>query len=168
MKDTTARTGTRRLTINSPRTLAVALMFAATTVLAACGGDSGTGPDTKVVPPTPTPVGSYTISTINAKALPVAIFADTGFTYEVTSGSLALSSDGKYTVSITYRQTVPNDVSTFVDSTRGTWVLSGTSVNFTDALDASQSFATWSSTANTLTFTTIEGKATNTYVYSRK
>jgi hypothetical protein len=165
MKDT-------RLTISSPRTLVAALLFAATVAVSACGGssDSPVSPVTPTPTPTPTatPAGTYAISTINAKALPVAIFADTGFTYEVTAGTLSLTADNKYSVAITYRQTLPNDVSTFVDSTRGTWAVSSGTVNFTDGLDGSQAQATWSTSASTLTFLTLEGKGTNTYVYLKK
>jgi hypothetical protein len=138
------------------------LAFVATLATAgACGGDSPSGPATPK-----TPEGSYAISTVNGKGLPVAIFADTNFTYEVTSGSLALTADGKFSVVTTFRQTIPGNVETFVDSTGGTWVLSGTSVTFTYPDDGSTATATWAGTQ--LTSTVAYGPTPTTFVYSRK
>ena len=88
------------------------------------------------------------ISTVNAKALPFTIFSDTGgYKWEVTSGSFGLTADGKYTAKWTFRQTIGGRVDTVVDSTFGTWVLSGTTVNFTNAQDANANDkAEWSNT----------------------
>jgi hypothetical protein len=137
--------------------------------MAACGSDSSVAPSG---PPAPTvlttPAGSYDISTINAKSLPVAIFSDTGgYTFEVTSGTLILTADGKYSTKLGMRQTIAGKVDQFTDSTGGTWVLSGTTVTFTNSQDQSTDKADWSNTGK-LTFVEIEGKATNTYVYAIK
>jgi hypothetical protein len=113
-----------------------------------------------------TPVGTYTIATVNGKTPPVAIFADTNYTYEVMSGSVALTGDGKYSAVIAYRQTIPGNVSTFVDSTGGTWAQSGTVIRFTNGQDGSTDQATWANAE--LTFVESEGKATDTYVYAIK
>ena len=126
---------------------------------AACGGDSSTGPRT----PT-TPVGSYAIQTVNGKSLPVAIYADTNYTYEVTSGSLALGADAKYSIVTTFRQTIPGNVSIFVDSSGGTWQQSGSTVQLTSAPpESSKDSATWSN--GLLTFLEVLGKTSATYVY---
>jgi hypothetical protein len=103
---------------------------------------------------------------VNGKGLPVAIFSDTNYTYEVTSGSLALTTDGKFSIVTTFRQTIPGNISTFVDSTGGTWVLTGTSVTLTNGSDGSTDTATWAN--GQLTFTETDGKNTDTYVYARK
>lgn len=131
---------------------------------AACGSDSGsTGPGNP--PPAATPVGNYTISTVNGKALPVAIFSGTNYKYEVTVGTYALTTDGKYSVVTTFRQTVADNVSVFVDSTGGTWTLTGTAIQFTNGQDGSKDNATWDK--DQLTFAETDGKVTNTFVYKK-
>jgi hypothetical protein len=80
------------------------------------------------------------------------------------SGSIVLTNSGKYSSVITYRQTIPGNVSTFVDSTGGTWVQSGSLIRFTNGQDGSTDQATWANAQ--LTFVESEGKATDTYVYS--
>ena len=106
------------------------------------------------------------MTTVNGKALPVAIFADTNYTYEVMSGTLVLTTDGKFTVVSKFRQTIPGNVSLFVDSTGGTWALSGTTITFTNVDDKSTNTATWANTQ--LTFVDNDGKTTMTVVYARK
>ena len=139
--------------------LAIAVVLLAGTT--ACGSDSPAGPDV----PT-TPVGSYTIRTVNGKSLPVAVLADGSFTYEVTAGKFALTGDGKYSVVTTFRQTLPGSVSTFVDSTGGSWVLTGSTVQLTNAEDGSTDSGTWN--AGVLTFVKVDAKVTTTYVYGLK
>jgi len=150
----------KRVTNDTARALVRACFVAVAAAVVACGGDA-TGPDAPSGAS-----GSYAISTINAKALPVALFADGSFTYEVTAGTLTLTSDSKYSVVTTFRQTVPGNVSTFVDSTGGTWSLAGTTVTFVNSQDASTDKAEWVS--GKLTFTVTDGPATNTYVYVKK
>jgi hypothetical protein len=161
MKESESRHITPRWTIGRARTLARVSILASLAWAAACGSDSGTGPNTPA-----TPVGSYSITTVNGKSLPVALFAEVGYTYEVTTGTLALTVDGKYSVVTTFRQTIPGNVSTFVDSTGGTWVLAGTSINLTNGQDGSTDQATWANSQ--LTFAETDGKVTTTYVYAKK
>jgi hypothetical protein len=149
----------RRWTIGWKRSLVCAGTVAAIG-LTACGGDAS-GPNVSN-----TPVGSYTISTVNGKALPAAIFSETDYKLEVTSGSLVLTTDGKYSTVTTTRQTVPDNVSIFVDSTGGTWVLSGSQVQFTDAQDSSKVSAAWGN--GQLTFSETDGGVTTTLVYAKK
>jgi hypothetical protein len=158
MKEAKQRNPLFRWTNGRLRSLAFVAMFAAA---GACGGDSPSGPTAAK-----TPDGSYTISTVNGKGLPVAIFSDTNYTYEVTSGTVALTTDGKYSIVTKFRQTIPGNVSTFVDSTGGTWLLSGTSITFTNADDKSTDTAAWAN--GQLTFRETDGKNTNTYVYARQ
>jgi hypothetical protein len=139
------------------------LAFASLATLGACGSDSG-GPSEPAVPTTP--VGSYTITTVNGKTLPVALFAEATYTYEVTNGTLALTNDGKYSVVTTFRQTLPGSVSTFVDSTGGTWVRAGSTINLTNGQDGSLDTATWDK--GVLTFVEVDGKVTTTFVYAQK
>lgn len=171
MKDMRRERAAVRWTIQRTRTLA---LLAATTLvvgIAACGGESPAAPTTPTTPTTPatTPVGSYDISTVNAKSLPVALASDTGgFTWEVTSGSLTLTADGKYSAKLNYRQTLAGKVDLFVDSTGGTWTLSGTTVTFLEVSTGLMSAADWANSTGKLTFIESEVGATNTYVYTIK
>jgi len=117
--------------------------------LVACGSDSGpTGPGGSK-----TPSGAYTISTINAAPLPVAIFSDTGgFKLEVMSGTITLTTTGTFSIVTSYRETLPGVLDTYTDSTGGTWAMTpGTStVVFTNSADSTQDQATW--TNGQLTF----------------
>jgi hypothetical protein len=140
------------------------IAIGAAMAIAACGsgGDSSTAP-----PPLPTtPVGSYAISTVNGKGLPVAVASDTSGLYklEITSGTMALTADGKYSVVTSSRQTIPGNVSLFVDSTGGTWVLSGANVLFTNSQDGTNDTAAWSN-AGQLTFAEVNGTTITTFVY---
>jgi hypothetical protein len=144
------------------RVVYVAVAIAAATAASACGGDSPSAPpgsnDTS-------PAGAYTVASVNAKPLPFTMFSDTNYLYEVTSGSFSLTTDGKYTSVMSFRQTIPGNVSLFVDSTGGSWVLSGGKVTFTDGADATVDSAAFS--GGNLTFMESNGVATNVYVYAR-
>lgn len=137
-------------------TAALVLATGAVAVVAACSGDSPSAPGTK------SPVGSWAVATVNGTAPPVAIAADSTFTEELVSGVLALTSDGKYTAITTTQWTVPGNVSTYVDSADGTWVLSRDTLRLT-AQDSSTDQATW--TNGKITFVETSAKTTNTYVY---
>ena len=166
MTEMRQRYSTPRLTISRARSLVRVAMLAAATasvmVAAACGGDSPSSPGGP--PGQSSPVGSYAIASVNAKPLPFAMFSDTNYLYEVTSGSISLTADGKYASVMSFRQTIPGNVSVFVDTASGTWVLSGSAVTFTDAADTSVDHATWAS--GKLTFTETNGAATNVFLYS--
>jgi hypothetical protein len=154
MEEARALYDTSHLTFQRARRSVFAFAVLAVASVAACGGgDSGT------TGPAATVVGTYSISTINGKTLPVALFpSDPLFTFEVTVGSLALTADGKYFVSTTTKQTITGNVQTFVDTTSGTWVLTGTAVAFTNAHDGLTDNATWDK--NQLTFAEASGKFT--------
>ena len=157
-----------RWTIRRARRSLLVASCATAALLAACGGsESPSGPGT-TPPPAASPAGSYTIQTVNGKSLPVALFADGSYTYEVTTGSLTLGSDGKYSVVTSYRQTVPGNVEVFVDSTGGTWTLSGGTVQFTNSQDNSTDSAAWAN--GLLTFAELDAttKVTTMYVYAKK
>jgi hypothetical protein len=159
MREATASSrALRRWTSRRGRSLGAAVL-AALAVATACGGDA-TGPNAK------TPEGTYAISTVNGKTPPVAVFNEPDYILEVTSGSLVLTHDGKYSAVLTTRQTVPDNTSIFVDSTSGTWVLSGSEVQFTDASDGAKETATWGN--GQLTVSETDGKVTTTLVYTRK
>jgi hypothetical protein len=159
MKEAHSEYDTSRWTFQRGRRSVFAFAFVAVAA-AACGGggDTSTGPGNPP-PPAATPAGSYSIKTINNSALPVGLYPATpDYKYEVTAGSLVLTADGKYTVMTTYKQTITGNVSTFVDSTGGTWVLTGTNVAFTNGQDASKDNATFDK--DQLTFAEANGKVT--------
>jgi len=134
----------------------IALAFVAT--VAACGGDSSTEPGGSS-----SPVGAYSITSVNGKTLPASLFADGAFNYEVTAGKLNLTSDGKYSAVTTFRQTLPGSVSSFVDSVGGTWVQAGTTIAMTNPSDGSTGSASWGK--GTLTISGTDGGITTTIVY---
>ncbi len=166
MRESGAKYATSWWTIGRTSALARVTLCAALVWIAACGSDSTTNPGGGGNPGPNSPVGNYSISTVNGKNLPVALYADGNYTYEVTTGTLGLTSDGKYSLISTYRQTMPGDVEIFVDSTGGTWALAGTTISLTDGADGSTGQITWAS--NQLMFAIVDGKVTNTFVYTKK
>jgi hypothetical protein len=164
MKDSNEGYAISRWTIGRASALARVTLCATLAWIAACGSDSTTNPGGGGGPNSP--VGNYSMSTANGKNLPVALYADGSYTYEVTNGTIGLTSDGKYSMINTYRQTIPGNVETFVDTTGGSWSVSGTTISLTDAADGSTGQITWSS--NQLMFAAVDGKVTNTFVYTKK
>jgi hypothetical protein len=165
MKESITWFASQRWTTKRRRALALTFAFCATAILTACGGDGGpSGPVTYK-----DPIGSYSVTTFNSKTLPAAVFSDTNYLYELASGSSSLTSDGKYVNVLNFRQTVPGNVSTFVDTQRGTWTLNGTTVVFVNALGpAGNDRAEW---VNTGMLTFVEphvGGGFDTLVYTIK
>ena len=79
--------------------------------------------------------GTYTLRTVNNQQLPVIISADPTGRTEVISGRIDINRDGTYTDVVTYRDTptggvpgIPHD-----DTIYGSWALSGSTLQFTDA-----------------------------------
>ena len=138
-------------------------------MIVACGSDSpsSTGPGNTQK----TPDGSYSISSINGSPLPAAVAFDTGgYTLEVTSGTITLTTGGQYSIITSFRYTLAGGVSdSYTDSTGGTWLMpsGSTTVQFTDAIDNNKDQATW--TSGQLTF--VEPGVSPpqlTYVYKLK
>jgi hypothetical protein len=151
-----------RLTIGLARRSPLVAGAALVVVLAACGSDSTTGPSSGS---SSTPIGSYTMSTVNGKAVPTSIFADGGFSYDVTGGSMKLTTDGKFSAITNTRQTLPGRVENFVDTTSGTWTQTGSAIAMTLS-DGSTASATWDKT--TLTLTSTDQGISLTVVYGNK
>ena len=134
MRDSRARHPVRGWTIGRARKLAA---LAAVVGVVACG--DSTGPNGQK-----SPAGNYTIATVNGKAVPAPIFSDTGgYMLEITSGRLSLTGDGKYSSVVAFRQTLPGNVSSYTDSTGGTWVQTGGTVQFTETSTGMTGSATW-------------------------
>lgn len=135
-------------TIGRARRSKLVAGIAAIALIAACGSDSTTGPSSS----SSSPVGSYTISTVNGKTLPTSLYADGSISYDVTAGTMKLTSDGKFLAITNYRQTVPGSIENFVDSIGGTWTASGSAIQVT-VDDGTSASATWDKTSLTLTST---------------
>ena len=134
MRDSRARAATRHWTIGRGRAL---VAFAAAVAIVACSDASGPSVQKN-------PAGNYTIASVNGKAVPAPLFSDTGgYTLEITSGSLALTGDGKYSSVMGFRQTLPGNVSSYTDSTGGTWVRNGGNVQFTETSTGMVLSAVW-------------------------
>lgn len=130
--------------------------------LGACAGESATGPSIPV-----TPEGSFTLSTIDSKVLPYSMFADTGYTLEVMSGTLSVTPDHKWVSRMTTRETVAGNVSTYSDSAFGTWSASqgSTTASLLNAETSVISNATWTSTD--ITITDVNSGVTRRILYLR-
>jgi len=141
----------------------LAIGFGLTLAIAACGSDSSPPVD----PTSPdTPVGNYSITTVNAKALPAAVIDTTNYKFEILSGALNLTADGKYTEVTRFRETIPDNTSTFVDSTFGTWTRSGTQISLKNGEDPNaMSTGTWAGMQ--MTFVMVDSAFTTTFVYKK-
>lgn len=142
------------------------LSLAAALITSACSkGDSVTGPGGPTGPATP--VGAYTLSTVDAKALPWTMYSDVGYTLEVQGSTLAITADGKWVSKTVTRETVAGNVSTYSDSTFGTWTVttSGTSAVLTNAETSDASNVTW--TATTATVLQLDGATTHAYLFTK-
>jgi hypothetical protein len=101
------------------------LLIAAATAAIACSGDSATGPSATVS-------GTYSLSTVNGKALPFVV-TDTVdgqvFTSTVLAPfTLALNSDKSMRMIGTFRVVIAGQTQTFTDTATGTYTVSGNAV----------------------------------------
>ena len=144
----------------------LAIGFGLTLAIAACGSDS-----TPPVDPTSpdTPIGNYSIMTVNGKTLPAAVIdvqLPAPYKFEIMSGALNLTQDGKYTQVTRFRETIPDNVSVFVDSTFGTWTRSGTQITLTNGQEpAAISTGAW--TGLQMTFVLVDTVVATTFVYKK-
>ena len=111
------------------------------------------------------PVGSFSLSTVNAKSLPYTMYSDTaGYSVDVSAGTFSILSTGKYVATITQRETILGHVSTYVDSTNGTWLLSTPAlIVFTNPADGTTQNATWDGSKLTMT----DAGTAATFVYAK-
>jgi hypothetical protein len=142
--------------------LVVAVVAACVIVPLACG-DSSTGPDDPK-----TPVGNYALATFNGKAPPVTIFSDTNYLFVLADASLSLDANGSYRTTATTRETVLGHLSTYYDTTNGSWVqtTNSNSLVLTDRNDGSKVTMTWAGTK--VTFVDTTDGVISTIVYARK
>jgi hypothetical protein len=90
--------------------------------LAACS--DSTGPDTDDL------VGSYDLITIDGASLPVIVDQIGEDKAEITMGTVTLDPDGTFGDATELRITEGGVVTTEVQSTQGTWTVSGSTVSF--------------------------------------
>ena len=138
----------------------------AVTGMAACSkGEGTTGP--VVTPPPATPVGTYALSSIDAKLMPYTMYSDTGYTLELSSGTLSVTTAGRWVSKIVSKETVAGNVSTYSDSTFGTWALGGAAITavFTNSETNTTSAVTW--TAKDVTVNDVDGAVTHKVLYKK-
>jgi hypothetical protein len=138
----------------------------AVTAMSACSkGEGTTGP--AVTPPPATPVGTYTLSSIDAKSMPYMMYSDTGYTLELSSGTLSVTTGGRWVSKVVSKETVAGNVSTYTDSTFGTWALgtAATTAVFTNTETSSTSTVTW--TAKDVTVNDVDGTVTRKILYKK-
>jgi hypothetical protein len=158
MRDSRTRRSIPHLTIGRGRAL---VAFAVAVAIVACSDASGPAVQKN-------PDGNYTIATVNGKPVPAPLYSDTGgYTLEITSGSLALTSDGKYSSVMGFRQTLPGAVSTYSDSTGGTWVRNGGNVQFTETSTGFTLTAVWTNGRITVTDSTSDPTISLVYELKR-
>jgi len=158
MRDSRTRRSIRHLTIGRGRAL---VALAAAVAIVACSDSSGPAVQKN-------PEGDYAIATVNGKPVPAPLYSDTGgYTLEITSGSLALTSDGKYSSVMGFRQTLPGAVSTYTDSTGGTWVRNGGNVQFTETSTGFTLTAVWTNGRITVTDSTSDPTISLVYELKR-
>ena len=90
--------------------------------LAACS--DSTGPDTDEL------VGSYNLFTIDGASLPVIVDQIGEDKAEITMGTVTLDENGTFGDATEIRVTEGGVVTTEVQSTQGTWTVSGSTVTF--------------------------------------
>lgn len=103
------------------RVAAAALLLLA----AACGGDDGNDPIDSIA-------GTYTLRSVNGQALPAVLYDDGSYKIEVTGATYVLSSSGSFTNTFSLRETEAGVVTPSSESYRGTYVVNGSTVTFTD------------------------------------
>jgi hypothetical protein len=110
------------------------LVLVATLLLAACGGDSGTGPAT-----TATVAGTYNLTTVQGKSLPYRVYSETNYSLDVARGSMLLNSNGSFTAAMRSEERVQSYLSVYDDTATGTWVLNGSKIDITTSDGLKQS-----------------------------
>ena len=130
---------------------------------AACNKDSPTEIEPPGDPNEPA-AGTFALSTVDAKALPYTVLADTGYSIEVTAGTAVLDTNHTFLMPLTTRETVAGFVSTYVDTTRGTWTQNVGAITLT--VGSTPAGATWD--GRRLTVMWSIGPVINTYVYTKQ
>jgi hypothetical protein len=86
-------------------------------VLAACGGDEGTGPATVT--------GTYNLQTVDGAALPYILIQAGADRLEITGGRITLNPDNTFSDRTDYRLIEDGDTSTDSETYFGTYTVNG-------------------------------------------
>lgn len=138
-------------------------LIAGAGAMGACNKDSPTEIEEPGDPNEPA-AGAFALSTVDAKALPFKVLSDTGYSIEVTAGSAVLDTNHTFIMPLTTRETVAGFVSTYVDTTRGTWSQNVGAITLT--VGTAPASALWDGRRLTVMFSI--GPMVNTYVYTKK
>ena len=96
---------------------------AAVALTLACGSDGSTTPTNTAI------AGTYSLQTINGSALPFTFVSGTD-SLTVTADTILVGSDGTWSESVAYRQTVGGQVTTGTQIDGGVWLANDTQVEF--------------------------------------
>lgn len=105
------------------RTTAFAIALLSLAIATACGGDSSTNPNSDAIE------GTYALKSVNGSPLPFTAQSGTD-SFTLTKDVLTVASNGSWTESISYTETVNGQTSTGTDADGGSWSRVGSSVNF--------------------------------------
>ena len=98
------------------------LAVLALVAVAACGGDSGTNPNSDSIE------GTYSLRTINGSPLPFTVQSGT-YSYTIKTDVITIASNGSWTETYTYTETANGQTTNGSDVDGGTWVRAGNVVN---------------------------------------
>jgi hypothetical protein len=101
-------------------------LMLAIAALTACGGDGGSDP--KVSLP-----GSYALSTVDSRAVPLVVIQDPDYKLEILSGSLVVGGNGTFTESLRIRETDANGTLETLIPCNGTYTQSGNTLVLTES-----------------------------------
>lgn len=90
-------------------------------LLVACGGDKSTNPNSDAID------GVYSLKTVNGSPLPFTFQVGTA-TVRVNSDVITVASNGTWTESIAYNQTVNGQTTNGTDTDGGAWARAGNQV----------------------------------------
>jgi len=120
----------------------------------ACGGDNSTNPNSDAVE------GTYALKSVNGSPLPFTIQSGTN-SITLTKDILTVASNGSWTESISYTETINGQTGTGTDADGGTWSRAGSSVAFYSTVTNGTAY---SGTYNNSTLTLGAGGVTQVFV----
>ena len=102
--------------------------------LGACGSDASTSPNSDAIE------GTYSLRTVNGSALPFTIQSGPN-SVTLTTDVITIASNGAWTESIVYRQTINGDTTNGTDADGGTWVRAGSSVTLQSSVNGGTAYS---------------------------
>ncbi len=112
-----------------------------------------------------TPVGNYTLATVDGKSTPFSVASGVDYQLEIISGALELSAANTFRWVTGVRETVQSYASVYMDTVDGTWTQDGGALRLIAAVDSSTVAATWRRASVTLVL--VDGTETMTLVYAK-